>query len=126
MSAATDDPQVFRMGGQPLPMSEEAFQAHAIDQLGELREAVGQMPNAEQIGQAVAMHLRTMLRDPDTWADASEGMSEAAQRQAGRWLIGGVRKGLSKLAWVVVIGLVVYQLGGWTALLALLKSGSAQ
>ena len=121
MSAATDDVRVFSQHETP-----DRFKAHVVDQLGELREAVGQIPTAEQIGQSVAMHMRTMLRDPDTWADASEGMTEAAQRQAGRWLIGGVRKGISKLAWVVVIGLVVYQLGGWTALLALLKSGSTQ
>ncbi len=120
MSAASDDAHVFR-STEPPP---DHFRGHVIDQLGELREAVGQIPTAEQIGQAVAMHMRTMLRDPDTWADASEGMSEAAQRQAGRWLIGGVRKGFSKLAWVVVIGLVVYQLGGWTALFGFIKSGS--
>ncbi len=121
MSAAADDVRAFRAADE-----QDHFRAHVIDQLGELREAVSLTPTAEQIGQAVAQHMRSMLRDPDTWADASEGMSEAAQRQAGRWLWGGIRKGFSKASWVFVIAFVVYQLGGWTALVAFFKGSAGQ
>jgi hypothetical protein len=47
-----------------------------------------------------------------------------AQQEAGGWLFGGVKAAFSKLAWVVVLGTGIYLLGGWTGLVAFLKSGS--
>ena len=46
--------------------------------------------------------------------------------QLGGWLFGGIGAALSKAAWMVIIGLAIYLVGGWSALASFVKSGAAQ
>lgn len=121
------DPRVI--GGEPAHrvLSDEDFKAHVIDSLGELHERVETLaqsiPTAQQLQQAVAGGMREALDDPDLWAAAMKGLSRAAQQEAGGWLFSGIRTALSRLAWLLVLGMLVYQFGGWTALTSIFKQG---
>lgn len=119
MSAAADDVRMF--SADP---AEDKFRAHVIGQLGELREAVSEVATPASLSHAVAEGTRRALADPETWAEAMKGIQKAAQQEAGGWLFGGIRAFISKAAWVVLIGLGVYLLGGWAALAAFLKAGA--
>jgi len=117
------DPSLVRAFTAGQEINDDHFRAHVIDQLGELREAMSEVATPDGIAKAVEDGMRSALVNPETWAEAMKGIQKAAQQEAGGWLIGGIKSFLSRVAWVVVIGLGVYMLGGWTALAALLKSG---
>lgn len=74
---------------------------------------------------ALQQGLISAASDPDTWAAMVRGARSATERHAGRWVLGSVwavtRKGLLLLA----LGMIVYSVGGWAALTALLKSAFA-
>lgn len=72
---------------------------------------------------AVAEGIRDAVSDPQLWAAAIVAIQQHAKAEAGGWLFGGIRAALSRLAWVLVIGLSVYLLGGWSALVAFFKAG---
>lgn len=128
MSAVPDDLRII--GGQPIHelMSERDFKAHVIDRLGDLNERLEtlseSMPTAAQLQQAVAGGMRQALDDPEIWTAAMKGLSKAAQQEAGGWLFAGIRTALSRLAWLLVLGMLVYQFGGWTALTSIFKPGA--
>lgn len=92
------------------------------DQITETR---GEAMRAENVRQAVADGIRLAVADPDMWSDALAAMQKHAQKEAGGWLLGWIKGMLSKAALFAMIGLGVYALGGWSALLALLKSGAS-
>jgi hypothetical protein len=76
----------------------------------------------EKLAEAVVQgNLRT-VSDPAFWSAIGIAIQKHARDQAGGWLFGGIRVALSKLGWFMLIGLIVYMLGGWSALLALWKS----
>lgn len=77
------------------------------------------------IEQAVAAGIRRAVTDPSIWAEAGEAMRTQAQSAAGGWLIGGVRSLVTRAAWVIAAIAAVYALGGWGAVVAFLKAGSA-
>lgn len=122
MSVPPAEVHVFSAGAAN--HAEDKFRAHVIDQLGELREAMGDVATPAAIKQAVEDGTRSALANPETWASAMAGIQKAAQQEAGGWLFGGIRAFFSKAAWVLLIGLGVYLLGGWTALVAFLKGGA--
>lgn len=75
----------------------------------------------QAITEAVAAGIRQAVSDPAMWDAAGKAMREQAQTAAGGWLIGGLRAVLTRAAWVVVIVAGVYALGGWGAVVALIK-----
>ena len=77
---------------------------------------------AEDLSHAVAAGLKQAISDPQFWDSAVYAMQGRAKEQAGGWLLGGLRAMLSKLAWIAVIGLSVYLLGGWQAVVAVFKA----
>lgn len=81
---------------------------------------------AAAVQAAVADGIRQAVSDPALWEAAGRAMREQAQSAAGGWLIGGVRALLTRAAWIVAIVAGVYALGGWGAVLALVKSQAAQ
>lgn len=81
----------------------------------------------ELVADATADGIKRAVSDPAMWAAASEGMRMHAANEAGGWLLSGMKAALSRVAWIAVIGLAVYMVGGWSALVALFKtSGGSQ
>lgn len=74
---------------------------------------------------AVARGIHRAVSDPEMWAAAAQAMQNKAKAEAGGWLLGGLRAAASKTAWFLVIGLGIYLVGGWSALVAAFKHGSA-
>lgn len=76
----------------------------------------------DEIRIAVADGIREAMRDPQLWASVLAALQLHAQSQAGGWLFGGLRAVLSKVAWLLTIGMAVYLVGGWSALASLFKA----
>lgn len=123
------DPTQVRLF-QPKEMSNADFQDHVINKLGDMHEAIGNlaesMPTPEALKHAVAEGLREVLADPEAWRAARDGMNTAVKQEVGGWLLSSAKAAFSKLAWLLVIGMVVYQLGGWSAVSSLFKATTAQ
>lgn len=75
-----------------------------------------------EIRQAVAAGIREAASDPKLWSDISRAIRVQAQQEAGGWLFGGVRAAFSKVFWITFVGIGVYLLGGWSAVVALFKT----
>lgn len=80
---------------------------------------------AQAIQQAVAEGIRQAVADPALWEAAGYAMRTQAQSAAGGWLIGGIRALATRAAWIVMIVAGVYALGGWGAVVALVKTQGA-
>lgn len=80
---------------------------------------------AAAIEDAVAAGIRQAAADPALWAAAGAAMRAQAQSAAGGWLLGGLRAMATRAAWAVAILAGVYALGGWGAVVALLKGQGA-
>jgi hypothetical protein len=78
----------------------------------------------EAMRKAVAQGIHDAVSNPELWAAAVAAMQAKAKTEAGGWLIGSVKAAISKLAWLLMIGLGVYLIGGWTALVSLFKAGA--
>lgn len=76
----------------------------------------------ELVAEATADGIRRAGADPATWEAWSAGLKAHAQAEAGGWLLGGLRLMLSRIVWVLVAGLAIYMIGGWSALVAFFKS----
>lgn len=72
--------------------------------------------HAAAIEGAVAAGIRSAVADSATWDAAAAAMRQHAQSKAGGWLLGGVGALLNRAAWLIVIAVAVYMLGGWAAL----------
>ncbi len=71
---------------------------------------------------AVSEGIRDAWADPGFWDAAIKAFQARAQVEAGGWLLGSLKTVVSRAAWLVVVGLGVYLLGGWSALISLFKS----
>lgn len=80
---------------------------------------------ANAIQQAVAEGIRQAVADPALWEAAGSAMRMQAQSAAGGWLLGGLRSLATRTAWIVAVFAGVYALGGWGAVLALVKAQGA-
>lgn len=76
----------------------------------------------DNLSAAVAQGLREAISDPSFWKAASEAMQQHAKSEAGGWLLGSVRALLSKLFLFLLAGMLIYSVGGWSALLAFFKA----
>lgn len=94
----------------------------ALDRVGLVHDAQRDMP--AQIERAVAAGIRSAVADPALWEAAGQAMRSQAQSAAGGWLLGGVRSVVTRVAWIVAVVAAVYALGGWGAVVALLKASS--
>jgi hypothetical protein len=77
-----------------------------------------------ELREAVSEGFRDAISDPAFWDAAMTAIQSRAQQEAGGWLLGGVKKFLQKAAWILVIGLGLYLVGGWAALVAFIKANS--
>jgi hypothetical protein len=95
-----------------------------IDGLAEMIGAVHESVEARQVDvDAIRIAVRDGIvaaaSDREVWKLALDTLvpvaRQHAQAEAGGWLLGGMKAFFSKLAWVVVIGMGIYLVGGWSA-----------
>jgi hypothetical protein len=91
------------------------------DAITALRGDVQEMP--WRIGQAVQEANMRTVSDPAFWAAAVAALRREARDQAGGFLWDGIRNALRWFTWFVLVGVGVYLIGGWSALVALFKGG---
>ena len=105
------------MNTPPHPPQAEDHQ-RSIDE--QLQYIGGHMMDREEMAavmrDAVAEGIRAAVSDPALWSAAGDAMQQQATKAAGGWLFSGLRAAMSRIGWVLVIGLAVYMVGGWTAL----------
>lgn len=82
----------------------------------------GEMLIADEVAAAVRDGIRAAVSDPAVWSAAIAAMQTHARAEAGGWLFGGIKAMLSKAFWIMLIGAGVYAVGGWSALVALVKA----
>ena len=96
------------------------------DMVGDLHELVeSRSPNEEALRIAVRDGIVAAASDPEVWSVAIGTLRKQAHAEAGGWLFGGLSAFFSKVAWLFLIGLGIYLIGGWSALVAFVKSGAA-
>ncbi len=94
--------------------SEDIARLHErMDELGTEITAV--------VGPAVAKGIREAISDPATWAAVFSMAHREAAGGLGRFGISTVWGAMRWMLRFVVLGLVVYAVGGWSALSALFK-----
>jgi len=78
---------------------------------------------ASKTREAMPEAIRKVVTDSNTmglfWAAAFESLQGAAQRHTGEILFSGLKAIAKRLMLFVSLGLIVYAIGGWTALLKL-------
>ena len=77
----------------------------------------------ELMAQAIKQGARDVVSDPAFWAAAGAAMHQQATERAGTFLLGGLAAFFRRVGWIILIGLGVYMLGGWSALVSWVKSG---
>lgn len=78
----------------------------------------------QAIQQAVAEGIRQAVSDPAVWEAAGIAMHQQAKAAAGGWLLGGMGAVARRVGWVLLVAWGVYSLGGWQALVALIKANT--
>jgi hypothetical protein len=72
---------------------------------------------------ALAQTIKDVISDEQAmdnlWSSAFSSLQRSAQDHTGRILFGGLKALASRLMLFVSLGLIVYAIGGWTALLKL-------
>jgi hypothetical protein len=70
----------------------------------------------ELVAESTAAGIRRAVESPDTWAAIGRGLRGSAEREAGGMLLKGLRVVVGKVLLVVLVGMGVYMVGGWSAL----------
>lgn len=96
-------------------------------QIGRLDDEMAAMKaaNEQAIAAAVELGITRAVSNPALWEAAGSAMRQQAQSAAGGWLLGGIKAAATRAAWVIAIIAGVYALGGWAAVLALVKGQAA-
>lgn len=96
------------------------------EMVGEVQTQVEQRsPTHEALRIAVRDGIVGALSDPEVWEVAFRAGRQQAQTEAGGWLFGGLKAFLNRMLWVALIGVAIYLVGGWSALVAFVKHGGA-
>ena len=99
----------------------EDYLAKQISRLGSEMDDVKRAASADAIAAAVEDGIMRAIGNPAFWEAAGTAMRQQAQSAAGGWLLGGIKAMATKAAWIIAIIAGVYALGGWGAVLALVK-----
>jgi hypothetical protein len=109
-------------------MSSPATDPHVIDQLGDIKELATQIADSaltrDDVRHAIAEGLLLAIKHDEFWPTLTSGMQRHAQAEAGGWLFGSLKAAISKVALFLMLGLLVYLVGGWSGLVAFFKSGA--
>lgn len=101
---------------------------HADDyiasQIGRLDEELAALKtaNAHAIAAAVEAGIMRAVSNPELWASASVAIQQQAKARAGGLLFSGLGALFSRLGWLIMAGVAIYTLGGWTALAGAFKA----
>lgn len=72
-----------------------------------------------RIAEAVKQGMREVLTDKEVVGQfigaAVENFQKKASERTGEFVLGGIKAAVHKAAWFVGLGLVVYSIGGWSA-----------
>ena len=86
----------------------------------------GQELMRRQVQSAVAAGMRAAISDPalmeQFWTAAFSAMQQHASREAGKWVLWSLGGLVKRALTFVALGLIVYKLGGWSAVSALGKA----
>ena len=93
------------------------------DKLTAIQGAVADLP--DQISKAVEAAIMRAAASEAMWSAASTAIQRMAKSEAGGWLFGGLAAMLRRVLWVLLFGVAIYMVGGWTALLGAIKSWTA-
>lgn len=73
----------------------------------------------EAVREAVRDGIRDVLHDRDSldafWSSAYGVLQESATKQTGRLVLGSIKAVAAKGSLFVILGMLVYSIGGWTA-----------
>ena len=86
----------------------------------QIEALAGMLP--EMIKDGTAQGLQAALAQPETWAAAATGFRKAARLEAGEAVMSGLAVLLRKALLFIVLGALVYWVGGWSALAGLFKA----
>ena len=118
----TDKNSGFRHIVDPPTMPPDVLEGH----LGLVMDRIDGVARAALTPQDVATAVRdgiaAALADPATWAAAAGGVRASTEKHAGQWMVGAVWSLLRKTLFFVAAGLLVYSIGGWSALSAVWKA----
>jgi hypothetical protein len=87
-----------------------------------MREAMGEAL-VQALPKALPLTAKELVRDPEFWAAASQGMQEHASQRAGSWLMKTVWVFVSRGLVFLVAGSIVYAWGGWSLVAKLFAGG---
>lgn len=91
---------------------------------GRVEDLVDDVKAAAQHGGAAA--LRDVMQDREAveafWSAAFGALASYGQQQTGKLVLGGIKGLLSRGLLFMVLGLLVYSVGGWALLAALWKA----
>jgi hypothetical protein len=109
-------------------VNSEAERNHIVDQLGDIKELATDIADRtltrDDVRDAIAEGLLRAIRHDEFWPALTTGMQRHAQAEAGGWLFGSLKAAMSKAAMFLLLGLLLYLVGGWSALVAFFKSGA--
>ena len=110
------------MSPQDHPTRDRADE-YLASQIGRIDGEIEAMKRANEsaIASAVELGITRAVSNPARWEAAGVAMRQQAQSAAGGWLLGGIKAAATRVAWVIAIIAGVYILGGWGAVLALVK-----
>ena len=73
----------------------------------------------DAMSEAMPIAIKTAVRDPQTWAAMHDGLNEYVSEKAGNWLMRSIISFLSRVLLFIVLGSIVYAIGGWSAVVGL-------
>ena len=86
-----------------------------------MREAVRGAVNTALV-EGFPPAIKAAARDPETWAAMQSGWTDHLSAKAGNWLMKLVWHAVGRVMLFLVLGSLVYALGGWTAVAAFFNS----
>lgn len=96
----------------------ETIEGHLGLVLARVEDVAKSALTPEDISKAMRDGFVATLHDPATWTAAAKGVREAAKREAGNVVMGAIGSIFQKLVMFGLAGLLVYWIGGWSALAA--------
>lgn len=84
-----------------------------------MREAM-----SEAVVKSLPKALKDAARDPEMWSAGNDGLQEYVSQRAGSWVMKVVWMAVSRVLVFLVLGSIVYALGGWPLLAKMLSGGS--